>query len=65
VLEPYVDLEPEEPPTQGEGGRQAWAIVDCASKKAYGCGKHTQEVLDGLILHQRIIGLGIPHVSSA
>ncbi|TVU44797.1 hypothetical protein EJB05_04255, partial [Eragrostis curvula] len=67
VLDPYVDLEPEEPPT---GAGESWAIVECASRKAYGRGKHTQEVLDGLTLHQRLIETNpadssIPHLSTA
>ncbi|KAJ1293175.1 hypothetical protein BS78_01G047900 [Paspalum vaginatum] len=32
-------------------GEEDWASVTCASKKAYGCGKHGQRLLDGLTLY--------------
>ncbi|RCV07679.1 hypothetical protein SETIT_1G264600v2 [Setaria italica] len=44
VLDPYVDLEDTAPPVKGE----AWAMVDCASRKAYGCGEHGQKPISDL-----------------
>ncbi|XP_072146969.1 uncharacterized protein [Setaria viridis] len=32
---------------------QGWTKVECASKKAYGCGDHGQELVDGLTLYVR------------
>ncbi|OEL15398.1 Protein argonaute MEL1 [Dichanthelium oligosanthes] len=43
-----------EDPSPAVPGRE-WAVVECASRTAYGCGEHGQRVLDGLALHVRLV----------
>ncbi|TVU44559.1 hypothetical protein EJB05_04004 [Eragrostis curvula] len=48
-----------------------WATVECASKKAHGCGKHGQKIVEGLTLYVRRPDLasspstGCPDLTSA
>uniref|UniRef100_A0A0A8YYQ9 DUF1618 domain-containing protein n=1 Tax=Arundo donax TaxID=35708 RepID=A0A0A8YYQ9_ARUDO len=44
-------------------GRE-WARVECSSKKAYGCGKHGQDLVEGLELYVRRLG-GRPDLTSS
>ncbi|OEL36312.1 hypothetical protein BAE44_0002665 [Dichanthelium oligosanthes] len=38
----------------GEPPGQGWTRIECASKKAYGCGEHVQEAVQGLTLYARL-----------
>ncbi|KAL6636977.1 hypothetical protein ACP70R_024549 [Stipagrostis hirtigluma subsp. patula] len=49
VLEDSVDLV--ERPVERE---QEWSAIRCASKKAYGCGEHGQQLVEGLTLLARV-----------
>ncbi|CAL4944825.1 unnamed protein product [Urochloa decumbens] len=49
VLNDSLDLDP---PTGDPG--QGFTMLECASKKAYGCGEHGQEMVDGLALYLRL-----------
>ncbi|KAF8659384.1 hypothetical protein HU200_058595 [Digitaria exilis] len=50
VLKRFVDLE--SPPVDLH---QQWATIACPIRKASGCGKHGQRVVEGLTLYARLI----------
>ncbi|KAL6894199.1 hypothetical protein ACP4OV_008297 [Aristida adscensionis] len=60
VLDDSVSLAP--PPARLV---REWAAVECARRKAYGCGDHGQEMVDGLTLYVRLIAPPASDLASA
>jgi hypothetical protein len=50
VLDGNVDLQQ---PLTDEPAGQGWTKIECASKKAYGCGEQVREAVEGLTLYVR------------